>query len=93
MTNQILEINPAQIVSMGLYPNNNGEPCMKIYTAEESHEFSITKGFEVHICNEFLKSLNTGLNVEFQSYKQYSDLIDFNFEILMEYARLNEVGR
>ena len=93
MTNQILEINPAQIVSMGLYPNDGGEPCMKVYTVEKCHEFPLIKGYEVHLCNEFLNSLNTGLKVEFQNYKQYGNLIDFCFEILMEYARLNEVGR
>jgi len=35
----------------------------------------ITKGFQVHIVNEFLRSLDSGLDVEFKSYKQYGHLL------------------
>ncbi len=35
----------------------------------------ITKGFQVHIVNEFLRSLDSGLDVEFKSYKQYGQLL------------------
>lgn len=35
----------------------------------------ITKGFQVHIVNEFLRSLDSGLDVEFKTYKQYGQLL------------------
>lgn len=35
----------------------------------------VTKGFQIHIVNDFLKSMATGMNIEFVSYKQYADLL------------------
>ena len=34
-----------------------------------------TQGFQIHIVNNFLKSLKTDLNIEFVDYLQYSDLL------------------
>lgn len=35
----------------------------------------ITQGFQIHVANEFLRSLESGINVEFNSYSQYADLL------------------
>ena len=35
----------------------------------------IIKGFQIHIVNEFLRSLDSGLEVEFKTYKQYGQLL------------------
>mgnify|MGYP001355780646 FL=1 len=35
----------------------------------------ITKGFQIHIMNEFLRSLDSGYDVEFRSYSQYGQLL------------------
>ena len=35
----------------------------------------VTQGFQIHIVNNFLKSLKTDLNIEFVDYLQYSDLL------------------
>ena len=35
----------------------------------------IEQGFQIHIVNEFLRSLATGLNIEFNSYSQYAGLL------------------
>lgn len=35
----------------------------------------ITRGFQIHIANELLRSLDTGVNIEFATYSQYDDLI------------------
>ena len=35
----------------------------------------VTQGFQIHIVNNFLKSMGTDLNIEFIDYKQYSDLL------------------
>lgn len=53
----------------------------------------ITKGFQIHIMNEFLRSLDSGYDVEFKSYSQYAQLlmdiheaIDGELEYLLKYS-------
>lgn len=53
----------------------------------------ITKGFQIHIMNEFLRSLDSGYDVEFRSYSQYGQLlmdiheaIDGQFEYGLKYG-------
>lgn len=53
----------------------------------------ITKGFQIHIMNEFLRSLDSGIEVEFKTYKQYGQLlmdiheaIDGQFEYGLKYG-------
>lgn len=40
----------------------------------------ITKGFQIHTVNEFLRSLGTKNEVEFETYSQYEKLIDDIFD-------------
>ncbi len=35
----------------------------------------ITKGFQIHIANEFLRSLDSGVDVEFKTYSQYGQML------------------
>ena len=35
----------------------------------------VTQGFQIHIVNNFLKSMGTDLNIEFVDYKQYAELL------------------
>ena len=35
----------------------------------------VTQGFQIHIVNTFLKSMGTGVDVEFVDYKQYAELL------------------
>ena len=35
----------------------------------------VTQGFQIHIVNEFLRSMGTDLNIDFVDYKQYADLL------------------
>ena len=35
----------------------------------------VNQGFQIHIANEFLRSLESGIDVEFVSYSQYADLL------------------
>jgi len=53
----------------------------------------ITKGFQIHIVDEFLRSLGTDIDIHFDSYSQYADLlldvfeaIDGNFEFGLKYG-------
>ncbi len=36
----------------------------------------ITQGFQIHIMNEFLRSLKTGVEIKFENYTQYAKLLD-----------------
>lgn len=45
----------------------------------------VDEAFKIHIANEFLRSLGTGLNVEFEGYSQYRGLIANVFESSKSY--------
>lgn len=54
----------------------------------------ITQGFQIHIANEFLRSLDSGIDVDFDgNYEHYNDLIldvmeaiDKNLEYMLDYG-------
>lgn len=59
------------------------QPFMYLLTADgQSYYFPLMNGFQVHYCNEFLRGLNTTLDIEFITYKQYSKLINKCFKII-----------
>lgn len=35
----------------------------------------ITQGFQIHIVNELLRSMDTGLDIDFENYEQYGNLL------------------
>ena len=35
----------------------------------------VTQGFQIHIVNEFLRSMKTDVDVDFEDYKQYAELL------------------
>ena len=52
----------------------------------------IDEAFKIHICNEFLRGLDSGVEVEFESYSQYGNMlmdilenIDGKFEYELNY--------
>lgn len=57
----------------------------------------ITKGFQIHIVNEFLRSLDSGLDVHFDDFEQYGNLIydikekieGEHLEFALEYGKKN----
>ena len=36
----------------------------------------VKEGFQIHICNEFLRTLDTGIEIEFIKYSQYAELLN-----------------
>ena len=56
----------------------------------------VTKGFQIHLANEFLRSLNSGIEIEFKSYTQYAQLILDVHEVIdgkYEYALSYKEGK
>lgn len=99
------------IQQMELKSSKAGEPMVSIWFKVVSDgEFKgclifmnqvITRGFQVHIVNELLRSMITELGdapvVEFKTYKQYSELImdiqegiNDKFEYALEYGKNNK---
>ena len=57
----------------------------------------VTEGFQLNIMNEFLNSLESGVDVYFDSFKQYADMlldiheaIDGKLEYLLDYNKNNK---
>jgi hypothetical protein len=53
----------------------------------------ITQGFQIHIANELLRSMDSGIDIKFETYSQYAQLlldihekVDGNLEFELEYG-------
>ena len=64
--------------------NHKGEPLLKgsfkIIAGPHKNKWInmnqlIVRPFQIHLMNEFLKSLDTGLDIEFKTYGQYAELL------------------
>ena len=92
------------IDKLELTESKNGNPMVSVWfkiVSENEYENSrifmnqvITKGFQIHIVNEFLRSLECGLDIDFDSYKQYNELlldvfeaVNGNFEYGLKYGK------
>lgn len=73
-----------KIDKMELKESKKGDPMLTVWfkILEGEHRNSmifmnqvITRGFQIHLANEFLRSLQTGVNVEFHDYAQYNETI------------------
>lgn len=71
-----MKIQAENIKGMELVANESCDPIV-VVTCEngEEHRFPISKSNQIHICNEFLRSLDLGIKIEFSSFSQYGMLI------------------
>lgn len=85
-----------------LKASKNGDPMVSIWFKILEGDYKgqrifmnqiITKGFQIHIVDNFLKSMETGLDIRFEDYKQYADLLldvaeacDKNLDFALEYG-------
>ena len=86
---------------MELTESKKGDPMVSIWFKILEGEFKnsrlffnqvIVKGFQIHIVNELLRAMDTGLVIDFESYSQYGQLlmdahekIDGNLEYAIKY--------
>lgn len=91
-----------KVDKMEIKSTQKGDPMASIWFKIVNGEYKnqrlfmnqvITQGFQVHIVNEFLRSLESDLDVEFVNYKQYNELlldvleaIDGKLEYALEYG-------
>ena len=89
------------IDKMELIASSKGDPMVTIWFKVLTGEYKgsrifmnqvITQGFQIHIVNELLRSMDTGVDIEFVTYKQYGNLlmdvmeaIDGNLEFALSY--------
>lgn len=95
-----------KITKMDLVESKNGDPMFscwfKIVSGEQKDRLIfmnqlLTKGFQIHIVNQFLRSLETDIDVHFDNFKQYSQLIfdihekidSEKLEFALEYGKKN----
>lgn len=91
------------ITKLELSESKKGDPMVKVWfkiVSEGEYKGSlifmnqvVTQGFQIHIVDEFLRSLETGIEIKFESYSQYADLlldvfeaVDGNFEYGLKYS-------
>lgn len=64
--------------------SKKGNPMLSIWFKIDAGQFknsllffnqAMNTGFGIHLANEFLRSLDTGLEIEFKSFSQYADLL------------------
>lgn len=73
-----------KIEKLELVESSKGDPMVSIWFRILSGDFEnsmifynqvISKGFGLHKANEFLRSLDSGIEVEFKSFRQYGELL------------------
>lgn len=91
---------------MELTESKKGDPMVSIWFKIVSGEYKgslifynqvITQGFQIHLANEFLRSMDTEMVIEFESYSQYGQLlmdvhevVDGKLEFALEYGENNK---
>jgi predicted phage tail protein len=90
-----------RVEKLELKESKKGDPMVSIWFKIIAGKFKnsiifynqvITQGFQIHLNNQFLESLDTGVNIEFDSYKQYNEVLmdvaegSQNLEYVLEYG-------
>ena len=89
------------VQKLELTASKKGDPMVTIWFKVLTGEYEgslifmnqvVTKGFQIHIVNELLRSMDTGIDIEFVTYRQYGNLlmdvaeaIDGNLEFALAY--------
>jgi len=96
-----------KIEKMELTESKSGKPMFscwfKIIEGEQKNHLIfmnqiITEGFQIHIVNEMLRSFDTGLDIMFDDFDQYGELIldvyerieEEKLEFALEYGKKND---
>lgn len=87
-----------KVEKLELGESKKGDPMVKVWFRIINGEFEnsmlfmnqvVTKAFQIHTVNELLRDMDTDLEIKFESYSQYNDLLMDVFEAVndkMEFA-------
>lgn len=73
-----------KVDKMELKPTKKGDPMVSIWFTIIAGKYKkaklfmnqvVTQGFQLNIVNNFLRSMETGVNIEFIDYSQYADML------------------
>ena len=73
-----------EVTKMELVESKKGDPMVSIWFKILEGEYKgsliffnqvITQGFQIHIVNELLRSMETDMAIDFESYSQYNELL------------------
>ena len=73
-----------KVDKMELKPTKKGDPMVSIWFTILDGKYKnsklfmnqvVTQGFQLNIMNNFLRSMETGVNIEFVDYAQYADML------------------
>ena len=93
------------IDKLELTASKAGDPMVSVWFKVVDGEFKgsrifmnqvVTQGFQIHIVNEFLRSLDSGIDITFDTYKQYGNLLMDVFEAVngnLEFALKYSEGK
>lgn len=92
-----------EVNKMELIASKKGDPMVTIWFKVVTGEYKgsliffnqvVTQGFQIHIANELLRSMDSGIDVQFETYKQYGEMImdiaeevDGNLEFALKYGK------
>lgn len=96
-----------KITKMELVESKKGSPMLSIWFKILSGEYEgslifynqvLSTGYGIHNANEMMKSFETGVDISFENFKQYNNMIldvfeevDGNLEFALEYGK-NDKG-
>lgn len=75
-------VKPQEVECIMLVPGRQGKPTAEVKQGNQFFHFPLTTGFEIHNCNEFLRSLGLDVNVHFETYLQYGEMLFTVTELL-----------
>lgn len=91
-----------KVEKMELRASKKGDPMVSMWFKILEGEYKnsilfmnqvLMQGFQIHICNEFLRSMETSQEIEFKNFEQYGNLlldiheeIDGKLEFALEYG-------
>lgn len=93
------------IDKLELTASKAGDPMVSVWFKVVDGEYKgsrifmnqvVTQGFQIHIINEFLRSLDSGIEITFDTYKQYGNLLMDVFEAVngnLEFALKYSEGK
>lgn len=95
-----------KVEKLELIASKAGDPMVTVWFKIVDGEYEgsmifmnqvITRGFQIHLMNEFLRSLESGIEIEFKNYSQYGQLlmdvheaIDGKYEYALVYGQNNK---
>lgn len=75
-------VKPHEVEYVVLVPGRQGKPTAEVKQDNQFFHFPLTTGFEIHNCNEFLRSLGLDMNIHFETYLQYGKMLFTITELL-----------